>query len=391
MLTHSLNPLASFTSFEQSIQLSFLSQLLRTYVHLPTYLPTHLSTYINMKAPTTSTKQKKLTRDLRLQAQTLRSIGWKYSKIAEFMKITLRQVQYACFVRLTSQRHLRGRKSTIDADSLQFLIEFVCASAKNRQMPYKVIPWKLRWDVSEDAIRLALKKEEFSRRIARRKPSISKKNRLLRLAWAHEHLNWIKKQWQTILWSDETWVNGSRHRKIWITRRSYEEYDFTCIVSRLSRKNEWMFWGCFSRSTKELCVFWKKEWDKINKKFYCEHIVPVIHDWMRMKQNLFFMQNNASGHAAKYTREELENRDIRVIDWSSYSSDLNLIEAVWNIMKNWIQKHYDDQNKLFYNTLRNAVRKIWDAVTSKQLDELIDFMSARCQIVIDADEKQTEY
>ncbi len=47
--------------------------------------------------------------------------------------------------------------------------------------------------------------------------------------------------------------------------------------------------------------------------------------------------------------------------------------------------------KLFYNTLRNAVRKIWDAVTSKQLDELIDFMSAHCQIVIDADEKQTEY
>ncbi len=110
-----------------------------------------------------------------------------------------------------------------------------------------------------------------------------------------------------------------------------------------------------------------------------------------MKQNLFFMQNNAFKHAAKYTREELENKDIHVINWSSYSFDLNLIEAVWNNMKNWIQKHYDDQNKLFYNTLRNAVRKIWDAVTLKQLDELIDFMSARCQIIIDADEKQTEY
>ncbi len=142
-----------------------------------------------MEAPTTPTKQKELTRDLRLQAQTLRSIGWNYSKIAEFMKITLRQVQYACSVRPTPQQHLRGRKSTIDADFLQFLVEFVCASAENRQMPYKVIPWKLGWDVSEDAIRLALKKEGFSRRIARRKPSISEKNRLLRLAWAHEHLN----------------------------------------------------------------------------------------------------------------------------------------------------------------------------------------------------------
>ncbi len=55
-----------------------------------------------------------------------------------------------------------------------------------------------------------------------------------------------------------------------------------------------------------------------------------------MKQNFFFMQNNAFEHAAKYTREELENKDICIIDWFSYSSDLNLIEAVWNIMKNWI-------------------------------------------------------
>ncbi len=49
-----------------------------------------------------------------------------------------------------------------------------------------------------------------------------------------------------------------------------------------------------------------------------------------MKQNLFFMQNNAFKHAAKYTREELENKDIHVINWSSYSFDLNLIEAVLN-------------------------------------------------------------
>jgi len=112
---------------------------------------------------------------------------------------------------------------------------------------------------------------------------------------------------------------------------------------------------------------------------------------MRMKQGLSFMQDNAPGHAAKYTREELEDRGIRVIDWPPYSPDLNPIEAVWNIMKDWIQEHYGDQDKLSYNTLRNAVREAWDAVTPEQLDELIGSMPARCQAVIDADGKQTGY
>jgi len=140
------------------------------------------STEPSMKPPTTPTKQSDLPRDLRLQVQTLRDIGWKYSKIAEHLKITIRQVQYASTHRPTSQKRQCGRKSTIDAESLQILIDFVCASQENRQLPYCQIPWKLGWDVSEDAIRWALQKEGFSRRVARRKPPISEKNRLLRLA-----------------------------------------------------------------------------------------------------------------------------------------------------------------------------------------------------------------
>ncbi len=241
------------------------------------------STESSMKLSITFTKQSNLSCDLRLQIQTLRNIEWKYFKIAEHLKIMIRQVQYVSTHWSTLQKRQCERKSTINVESLQILIDFVCASQKNRQLSYWQISWKLEWDVSEDAIHWALQKEDFFRRMTWRKSLISEKNRLLWLVWAYEHLNWIKKQWQTILWSDETWVNDSRHRRIWVTKQSHEEYDFTCIVSRLSKKSEWMFWECFSRSTKELCVFWKKEWSKINKKFYCEHIVSVIHDWMRMK------------------------------------------------------------------------------------------------------------
>lgn len=37
--------------------------------------------------------------------------------------------------------------------------------------------------------------------------------------WAQEHRDWTKEQWESFLWSDETWISGTRHRKIWVTRR----------------------------------------------------------------------------------------------------------------------------------------------------------------------------
>ncbi len=64
---------------------------------------------------------------------------------------------------------------------------------------------------------------------------------------------------------------------------------------------------------------------------------------------------------------------------------------MWNIMKNWIQEHYGDQDKLSYNTLRKVVREAWDAVPSYKLNELINFMKARCQAVIDAQGKHIHF
>lgn len=48
------------------------------------------------------------------------------------------------------------------------------------------------------------------------------------------------------------------------------------------------------------------------------------------------MQDGASGHAAHGTIKNIRTRGITIIDWSSYSSDLNPIETIWNIMKDYI-------------------------------------------------------
>jgi hypothetical protein len=61
-----------------------------------------------------------------------------------------------------------------------------------------------RFGVRKDCIKLTLRRLGYSRRVALRKPPIFKKNRVLRLEWAREHIHWSKEQWDQILWSNET-------------------------------------------------------------------------------------------------------------------------------------------------------------------------------------------
>jgi transposase len=147
------------------------------------------------------------TRDERLQVQTLRDTGFNYSQISSQLNLTLHQVAYASNHRLTPKMR-SGRPSTLTEEEVEEVIRWVCASKANRRAPWVKIPIYLDLNVSHYAVRNTLQKAGFSRRVARRKPPISERNRQARLRWAIEHVEWTIEQWREILWSDETWANG---------------------------------------------------------------------------------------------------------------------------------------------------------------------------------------
>jgi len=100
-------------------------------------------------------------------------------------------------------------------------------------MTYACIPIALKWDCSEYTIRHSLRRHGFKRYVALRKPPITEKTRILREALADKRRFWGPEKWQTILWSDETWVTSGRHRKTYVTRRMDEALDPTRIVDRV--------------------------------------------------------------------------------------------------------------------------------------------------------------
>src|SRR3569623_1355082 len=67
--------------------------------------------------------------------------------------------------------------------------------------------WKrdgTRLRVSRHTISRRLNEVGLKARAARKKPMLSNKNRLHRIAWAKKHKSWDEKKWQSVIWSDET-------------------------------------------------------------------------------------------------------------------------------------------------------------------------------------------
>ncbi len=139
------------------------------------------------------------------------------------------------------------------------------------------------------------------------------------------------------------------------------------------------FWGGQGKGP---CMFCEKDWGSINKVSYCDHTVPVIDGWIRMKPGMQLMQDGAPGHAAEYTHQELQERNIPVITWPAYSPDLNPIETLWNEIKNTLQNDYPE--KMTYDQLRAAVKEVCDAIPDDRVRELIRTMRQRCEAVIAA-------
>lgn len=345
---------------------------------------------LSIPTPKTPIKGRNTTRDERIRIQTLFfEANWGISSIALQLNLTPDQVRYAIRHRLTPQKTHSGRRPLLGPAERKQLIEWVCAGKQNRRTSWKLIPGIFGWHCTEYAIATAFKKEGFARYSAVRKPKLTDQQARIRLEWAEEHKNWTEEQWFQILWTDETWVQPGRHRKVKVTRRKGEKLHKDCVEPRVQRKIGWMFWGSISGLGKGPSIFWEKQWGGIGSTSYCEHIVPVIADYIG-RTGLVLMQDNASGHTAKNTLAYMAQKGLYPIFWPANSPDLNPIEDMWEKMKDYIEEHYPEIHRS-YPKLRATVIEAWNAIAHEHVLDLIRSMPDRCRAVIKAEGWHTEY
>jgi transposase len=126
--------------------------------------------------PIRKPKAPDLTRDQKRDCQLLHSIGWSYSQIRQKTGFTIHQVASACQVDRPTPRKRGGRPPLLTQAQVEELVEFVCASTKNRRISFVQLAEVMDFGVKKQAIRTALLREGFHRRLAIRKPPITEKN-----------------------------------------------------------------------------------------------------------------------------------------------------------------------------------------------------------------------
>jgi hypothetical protein len=331
------------------------------------------------------------TRDTRLQIQTALRFRVPYAEIQQELNVTRGQISYAKLHLLTLRKSDCGRKSLLKTPERNRLQEWIERSPSHKRIAWKNLPRVCSRipgleNAKYQAISTALRKLGYCRRTSKQKgfsdnPDVWD----LRLQFAEKGLRMTKEDVMNIVFSDEVWAMGGAHTTSFVTvqKDGSDRYDATNLQHKYSKAPAWMFHGTIYQGKKGPAVFWEKEWKTVNSERYDQYILPGIQTLLHDHPELTFQHDNAPAHRSAYTQLALIRRGIKVLSWPPWSPDLNLIEHVWNWMKNWIQWHYWEVayykvNKIPFEQLRSIISSAWEAVPEDYIEGLVDSWWRRC-------------
>ena len=244
--------------------------------------------------------------------------------------------------------------------------------------------------ISASTVRRRLRERGIGSHKAYRGNVLTPVRRINRYNWCRQHLRWTQRQWQGVLFTDESRfcidMNDGR-AKVW--RRPGERYADCCV----RESSRWgggsvMVWGGISwRHRTPLVLI---DGNLTARRYIDEVLEPVVVPFLHNNADVtLFQQDNARPHSARVTMDFLRQNNVQVLPWPAFSPDLSPIEHLWDQLGRRVfdgRHHIHTRQQLF-----QALTREWEAILQYRIQRLIRSMRRRCQATLDVNGGHTRY
>lgn len=268
----------------------------------------------------------------------------------------------------------------------------VTTSRRNRFMSSRKLAGHLRNATGTRVCDRTIRNRLRAARLHWRRPYVgiplTLRHRQARVVWARIHQRWIRRQWNNVLFTDESRFNLSfADGRIRVWRRAGERLDPANVIQRdRYGGGSVMVWaGICQHGKTELVTIA----GNLNAVRYCNEIVePVVIPFMRAGHATLFQQDNARPHTARYTQAVLHRNNVAVLEWPARSPDLSPIEHMWDCIGRKVRER-NDVNDL--RDMDRALHEEWNRIPLQAVRKLIASMRRRCIAVQAVNGGHTRY
>ena len=218
------------------------------------------------------------------------------------------------------------------------------------------------------------------------------RHELARLNWANRYRRYTRRQWSSVIFSDESKFNLS-HADGRI--RVYRENGARYIPRNVIKLNRFGWgsvhvWGGITQFYKTDLVILN---GPVNANSYIQTVLqPVLLPFIQHhfpNGRCEFQHDNAPAHRARRTTQFLQANQINVLDWPALSPDMSPIEHVWDDLGRRIYARVPPPQTILQ--LQQALIAEWNNLPQQRIANKVLSMRRRCTALIQAHGSYTRY